>query len=73
MPRPLAFDLKYGCGCQNRFGIPFWLVGDYTTYFRTYFSGDWDVDWRHGLLSHGHTESNRKSDSGWDGLESNPN
>ena len=24
-------------------GIPFWLVGEFTTHFRTYFSGDWDV------------------------------
>ena len=22
-----------GCGCQNRFGIPFWLVGEFTTSF----------------------------------------
>ena len=28
---------KSGCGCQNRFGIPFW--GRCTTHFRTYFSG----------------------------------
>ena len=35
----------YGCGCQNRFGIPFWLVGAFTTHFRTCFSGDWDVHW----------------------------
>ena len=26
-------------------GIPFWLVGEFTTYFRTYLSGDWDVHW----------------------------
>ena len=25
-----------GCGCQSRFGIPFWLVGEFTTHFRTY-------------------------------------
>ena len=24
----------FGCGCQNRFGIPFWLVGEFTTHFR---------------------------------------
>ena len=30
------------CGCRNRFGIPFWLVGEFTTHFRT--SGDWDFD-----------------------------
>ena len=28
-----------GCGGQNRFGIPFWLVGEFTTHFRTYFGG----------------------------------
>ena len=43
-----------GCGCQNRFGIPFWLVGEFTTQFRTYFSGDRDVHWGYGLLTHGH-------------------
>ena len=32
-----------GCGCQHRFGIPFW--GGCTTQFRTYFSGGWDVHW----------------------------
>ena len=39
----------YGCGCQNRFGIPFWLVGEFTTHFRTYFNGDWDVRWGTGF------------------------
>ena len=29
---------------QNRFGIPFWRIGEFTTHFRTY-SGDWDVHW----------------------------
>ena len=28
-----------GCGGENRFGIPFWLVGEVTTHFRTCFSG----------------------------------
>ena len=31
--------IPFGRG-QNRFGIPFWLVGEFTTHFRTYFSGD---------------------------------
>ena len=36
-------------------GIPFWLVGEFTTHFRTYFSGDWDVHWGvTGILTHGH-------------------
>ena len=32
---------------QYRFGIPFWLVGEFTTHFRTYFSGwiESDVHW----------------------------
>ena len=32
---------------SNRFGIPFWLVGEFTTHFRTYFSGwiESDVHW----------------------------
>ena len=29
-------------------------VGEFTTHFRTYFSGDWDVHWGYGLLTHGH-------------------
>ena len=39
------------CGCQNQwyqFG-----VGESTTHFRTYFSGDWDVHWGYGILTHG--------------------
>ena len=32
--------------------VPFW--GRCTTHFRTYFSGDWDVHWGYGLLTHGH-------------------
>ena len=37
--------LRCGCGGQNRFGIPFWLIGEFTTHCRTYVSGDWDVHW----------------------------
>ena len=32
-------------------GMPFW--GRCTTHFRTYFSGDWDVHWGYGILTHG--------------------
>ena len=39
-------------------GIPFWLVGEFTTHFRTYFSGDWDVHWGYGFLTHGHMAVN---------------
>ena len=46
----------FGCGCQKRFGIPFWLVGEFTTHFRTYFSRDWDVYWGYGILTHGQME-----------------
>ena len=35
-------------------GSHFWLVGEFTTHFRTYFSGDWDVHWGYGVLTHGH-------------------
>ena len=28
-------DQLTSCGCQNRFGIPFCWVGEFTTYFRT--------------------------------------
>ena len=40
---------------QNRFGTI--LVGRCTTQFRTYFSGDWDVHWKHGVLTHGHVKN----------------
>ena len=32
--------------------VPLW--GRCTAHFRTYFSGDWDVHSRYGLLTHGH-------------------
>ena len=34
--------------------VPFWLAGEFTTDLRTYFSGDWDVHWGYGILTHGH-------------------
>ena len=36
-------------GLGSHFG-----VGEFTTHFRTYSSGDWDVHWGHGILTHGH-------------------
>ena len=33
---------------------PHFRVGEITTHFRTYFSGDWDVHWGYGILTHGH-------------------
>ena len=30
------------------------VVGEFATPFRTYFSGDWDVRWGYGILTHGH-------------------
>ena len=45
---------RCGCGCQNRFGIPVLGIGEFTTHFRAYFSGDWDVHWGYGVWSHGH-------------------
>ena len=32
--------------------VSFW--GRCITLFRTYFSGDWDVHWGYGILTHGH-------------------
>ena len=38
-------------GCHNRFGIPFWGIGEFTTHFRTYFGGwiESDVHWGYDL------------------------
>ena len=51
-----SFDpYSNGLGCQNRFGIPFWLVGEFSTHFRAYFSG-WIGMFTGGtiwLLTHG--------------------
>ena len=44
--------LPNGSGGQNRFGIPFWLEGEFTTHFSRDFSGDWDVHWGYGILTH---------------------
>ena len=30
----MIVEIPYGCGCQDRFGIPFWWVGEFTTHFR---------------------------------------
>ena len=38
-------------GCGSRPMVPFW--GRCTTQFRAYFSGDWDVHWGYGILTHG--------------------
>ena len=43
---------------QNRFGIPFWWVGEFTTRFSRDFSGDWlmftgSTIW---ILTHGHVK-----------------
>ena len=34
--------------------VPFW--GECTTHFRTHLSGDWDVHWGYGILTHGHVD-----------------
>ena len=39
MPSEAVWEVADGCGGPNCFGIPFWLVGEFTTHFRTYFSG----------------------------------
>ena len=33
-------------------------VGEFTTHFRTYSSGDWDVYWGCGVLTHGQMNRN---------------
>ena len=35
---------------QNHFGIPFW--DRCSTHSSRHFSGDWDVDWGYGVLTH---------------------
>ena len=37
----------YGCG-TNKNGIPFWGIGEFTTHFRTYFSGSIESDVHRG-------------------------
>ena len=46
----LRVALPVFCGCQNQWD-PI-LVGRCTTHFRTYVSGDWDVHWNYGILTH---------------------
>ena len=46
----LLQNIVYCCGSRPM--VPFW--GRCTTHFRTYFSGDWDVHWGYGILTHGH-------------------
>ena len=38
-------------GCGSTIMVPF--LGRCTTHFRAYFSGDWDVHWGYGILTHG--------------------
>ena len=50
-----------GCGSKpmgSHFG-----VGEFTTHFRTYFSGDWDVHRDYGVLTHSHLGVEIKSKS----------
>ena len=47
---------------ESRKVIWLWLskpMGSHFGWFRTYFSGDWDVHWRYGLLTHGHILTSR--------------
>ena len=43
---------------------PFWDpilgAGEFTTHFRTYLSGDWDVHWGYWLLTGGHISSRKQ-------------
>ena len=47
-----------GCGCQNQWDPILGFFG--APHFRTYFSGDWDVHWGCGVLTHGQMEPGRK-------------
>ena len=41
----------------SQFDVSFHVaVSRCTTHFRTYFSGDWDVHWGYGVLTHSHME-----------------
>ena len=42
-----------GCVCQNRFRT---ILGGFGL---VYFSGNWDVHWGYGLLTHGHVSKSR--------------
>ena len=44
----LFYDMAVG---QHQWDLG---VGEFTTHFRTYFSGDWDVHRGYGILTHGH-------------------
>ena len=50
-----------GCGSKP-FWIPFWLVGEFTTHFSQHFTGDWDVHWGYGILTHGHIKNTHFDD-----------
>ena len=41
-------------GCKSKPMGSNFGVGEFTTHFGLYFSGDWDVHWGYGLLTHGH-------------------
>ena len=44
-----------------------------TTHFRTYFSGDWDVHWGYGVLTHGHMGLSQKGTLTFGGWRSDLN
>ena len=49
-----GYPQPYGRGCQHQWDTI--LVGEFTTHFRTYFSGwiESDVHWGYGVLTHSH-------------------
>ena len=49
-PRPQSCVRPIGCGSKPM--VPFWLVG--APPIVVYFSGDWDVHWGYGILTHAH-------------------
>ena len=51
----LALNMSVG---QNQWDPNFWGFRC-TTHFRIYFSGDWDIHWEYGNLTHGHLSSEK--------------
>ena len=43
-------------------------IGEFTSHFRTCFSGDWDVHWGYGIFSHGQVGVAQTSNRGYAGL-----
>ena len=51
-PRVFSAISELAVVVKNVLGSHYW-VGEFTTHVRTYFSGDWDVQWGYGSLTRG--------------------